>query len=197
MGTVMKVRRDTADELSFGYFFPTGQTDHIWSDEAARTTPKLDRDVFCDMAQAAEATGFDSLFIADTWSGHQRAAERAGHQSPKFHAAMLAMGLFAVTACDEANPAGPTVSLNERFILAREEVATVRDADVRVQFVSVTGDSRCPADAICIQGGDAIVHIRSRDIPSLEAALEKVRLAPNVDHTRSAIVLSRLITRGS
>jgi len=43
---------------------------------------------------------------------------------------------------------------------------------------------------------DAIVHIRSRDIPSLEAALEKVRLAPNVDHTRSAIVLSRLINRG-
>jgi DNA-binding Lrp family transcriptional regulator len=42
---------------------------------------------------------------------------------------------------------------------------------------------------------DAIVRIRSRDIPSLEDALEKVRLAPNVDHTRSAIVLSRLVNR--
>ena len=42
---------------------------------------------------------------------------------------------------------------------------------------------------------DAIVHMRSRDIASLETALEKVRLAPNVDHTRSAIVLSRLIDR--
>jgi len=42
---------------------------------------------------------------------------------------------------------------------------------------------------------DAIVHMRSRDIASLEVALEKVRLAPNVDHTRSAIVLSRLIHR--
>ncbi|MFO7689085.1 MAG: Lrp/AsnC family transcriptional regulator [Cryobacterium sp.] len=42
---------------------------------------------------------------------------------------------------------------------------------------------------------DAMVHIRARDIPSLEIALEKVRLAPNVDHTRSAIVLSRLIRR--
>ncbi len=49
-------------------------------------------------------------------------------------------------------------------------------------------------DAGTVTGSaDAIVHIRSRDIPSLEAALEKVRLAPNVDHTRSAIVLSRLI----
>ncbi len=42
---------------------------------------------------------------------------------------------------------------------------------------------------------DAIVQMRSRDIPSLEAALEAVRVAPNVDHTRSAIVLSRLIHR--
>jgi hypothetical protein len=39
------------------------------------------------------------------------------------------------------------------------------------------------------------VHMRSRDIASLEIALEKVRVAPNVDHTRSAIVLSTLIQR--
>jgi hypothetical protein len=68
--------------------------------------------------------------------------------------------LFVVTACDEASPVGPSVGLNERFTLAPEEVATVRDVDLSVQFVSVTGDSRCPADAICIQGGDALVHIR-------------------------------------
>jgi len=51
-------------------------------------------------------------------------------------------------------------------------------------------------DAGTVTGSaDAIVHMRSRDIASLEIALEKVRLAPNVDHTRSAIVLSRLISR--
>ncbi len=51
-------------------------------------------------------------------------------------------------------------------------------------------------DAGTVTGSaDAIVHMRSRDIPSLEIALEKVRIAPNVDHTRSAIVLSRLIHR--
>ena len=42
---------------------------------------------------------------------------------------------------------------------------------------------------------DAIVHMRARDIASLEDALERVRIAPNVDHTRSAIVLSRLVNR--
>ncbi|GAB3604930.1 Lrp/AsnC family transcriptional regulator [Conyzicola nivalis] len=51
-------------------------------------------------------------------------------------------------------------------------------------------------DAGTVTGSaDAIVHMRSRDIASLELALEKVRVAPNVDHTRSAIVLSRLISR--
>lgn len=51
-------------------------------------------------------------------------------------------------------------------------------------------------DAGTVTGSaDAIVHLRSRDIPSLEDALERVRKASNVDHTRSAIVLSRLISR--
>lgn len=39
----------------------------------------------------------------------------------------------------------------------------VEGADVGVQFVRVSGDSRCPADALCIQGGDAIVHVRVLD----------------------------------
>lgn len=29
-----------------------------------------------------------------------------------------------------------------------------------MEFTGVSGDSRCPADAICIQGGDALVHVR-------------------------------------
>lgn len=51
-------------------------------------------------------------------------------------------------------------------------------------------------DAGTVTGSaDAMVHIRARNIAGLESALERVRLAPNVDHTRSAIVLSRLIHR--
>jgi len=51
-------------------------------------------------------------------------------------------------------------------------------------------------DAGTVTGSaDAIVRMRSRDIPSLERALERVRNAPNVDHTRSAIVLSKLVDR--
>jgi len=71
--------------------------------------------------------------------------------------------LLLVTACDEKSPVGPTVGLNQRFTLAPGETATIEDVDLRVQFQEVTGDSRCPADAVCIQGGDAIVHIRVFD----------------------------------
>jgi hypothetical protein len=68
--------------------------------------------------------------------------------------------LLGVTACD-GSPTGPTVNLDERFTLAVGEVATVEQAQVRLTFVEVTGDSRCPADALCIQGGDAVVRLRA------------------------------------
>lgn len=42
---------------------------------------------------------------------------------------------------------------------------------------------------------DAIVIMRARDVIALEEALETVRAASSVDHTRSAIVLSKLVTR--
>ena len=79
---------------------------------------------------------------------------------PRF---VLVFCLLAATACDEKSPVGPSVPLNDRFTLARGELARVEGADVRLQFVEVTGDSRCPADAVCIQGGDAIVHVRVID----------------------------------
>jgi FMNH2-dependent dimethyl sulfone monooxygenase len=94
----MKTRPSDPDQLSVNYFFPSGQTNLVWSDEAARRTPRMNRDNLLELARTAEEVGFDSLFIADNWSGHQREAERAGHQSPAFHAPLLAMGIFAVTS---------------------------------------------------------------------------------------------------
>lgn len=69
---------------------------------------------------------------------------------------------------------------------------TVSPADLRrilaaepavVSAATVTGDA------------DALAHIRSTGVDTLEEALERVRAAPQVDHTRSAIVLSRLVSR--
>jgi hypothetical protein len=49
--------------------------------------------------------------------------------------------------------------VNHRFTLAPGEIAMVPDAGVSVRFDGVTGDSRCPGDALCILGGDAVVHV--------------------------------------
>jgi hypothetical protein len=71
--------------------------------------------------------------------------------------------LLAATGCDEKSPVGPTVPLNQQFTLARNGAASIEGTGVRLQFMEVTGDSRCPADVVCIQGGDAVVHVRVFD----------------------------------
>ncbi len=66
--------------------------------------------------------------------------------------------LFSVTACSDS-PTGPTVPLNSEFVLAPGSAAMIEEASTAIRFNRVTGDSRCPGDAICIQGGDAIVSV--------------------------------------
>lgn len=69
---------------------------------------------------------------------------------------------------------------------------TVAPADLRRMLTAVpevVGAGTITGDA------DAIVHMRSRDVSSLEDAMERIRAASNVDHTRSVIVLSRLVDR--
>jgi len=68
--------------------------------------------------------------------------------------------LLVTLGCDEM-PTGPTVALNEQFTLAPGESARVDQSQVRLVFANVSGDSRCPADAICIQGGDAVVRVQA------------------------------------
>lgn len=42
---------------------------------------------------------------------------------------------------------------------------------------------------------DALLHLLAADIAHLERAIERVRNEPNVDHTETVIVLSRLVDR--
>ena len=79
------------------------------------------------------------------------------------HAKLLILALsclLCVTGCDEKSPVAPTVPLNQQFTLAPGESAYVENTSIRVEFLHVSNDSRCRGDAICIQGGDALVHVR-------------------------------------
>jgi len=69
---------------------------------------------------------------------------------------LLAFFLLVLAGCDESL-AGPTVPLDKEFVLAPGESAVVEEISIR--FVRVANDSRCPADAVCVWGGDAQVQI--------------------------------------
>lgn len=84
---------------------------------------------------------------------------------------LAAMWMLLATACTFNSAAGPTVPLNQEFTLAPGEAATIALVGLRVRFVEVSGDSRCPADAVCVQGGDAIVHIRVENAATAEHEL--------------------------
>jgi hypothetical protein len=99
---------------------------------------------------------------------------------------LLILCLTATVFCGKS-PAGPSTPLNERFTLAPSETMTIRDANVRIQFIEVTGDSRCPADVVCIQAGDAIVRIRVSDIG--DGAAYELHTG---DSSRAAVTYSQL-----
>jgi hypothetical protein len=73
----------------------------------------------------------------------------------------VACCLLSASACHKSSSLAPTVPLDQRFTLAPGETVSIRDSEVRFEFLRVSGDSRCPADAVCIQGGDALVHVRA------------------------------------
>src|SRR5262245_3182078 len=69
------------------------------------------------------------------------------------------LAIATLTACSSDRPGAPTGPVNAQVVLAPGQSADVAGAGIRLRFVAVMGDSRCPGDALCIQGGDAIVQI--------------------------------------
>jgi hypothetical protein len=66
--------------------------------------------------------------------------------------------LFAVTGCLLESPAGPG-PVDQQLTLAPGESRAISGTPVSLRFVEVTGDNRCPADAICVLGGSATVRL--------------------------------------
>ena len=68
--------------------------------------------------------------------------------------------ILGTVSCS-SSPAAPSadVPLGDEFSLKPGESAVVESTDLRVTFVKVVSDSRCPADAVCVQAGDAVVAL--------------------------------------
>jgi hypothetical protein len=76
----------------------------------------------------------------------------------RVRALMLAACLLLMTGCSGSEPA-PTSPLDTEFTLAPGESQRIEDASLAIRFEGVSGDSRCPADAVCVLGGSATVRI--------------------------------------
>lgn len=83
---------------------------------------------------------------------------RARHRSSSALSLLVFAAALVAGGCSDT-PTAPTSALRDEFVLAPGTSAALSDGSGRVTFTAVTGDSRCPGDAICIQGGDAIVRI--------------------------------------
>lgn len=98
------------------------------------------------------------LFLSYPFGDRRAANVRATARFLPAPHVVLVFAMFALVACDES-PTAPTVGLNQEFVLAPGKVAKVAATGLRIRFAGVRGDSRCPADAVCILGGDALVGI--------------------------------------
>lgn len=47
------------------------------------------------------------------------------------------------------------------IVLAPGQAEAIAGTGLTIRFVGVSGDSRCPADALCVLGGDAVVLIEA------------------------------------
>jgi hypothetical protein len=99
--------------------------------------------------------------------------------------------LLMLAGCADP-PTAPTAALAEEFTLGAGERATITGTPLSVQFSNVENDSRCPADAVCVLGGDALVRIVVSEGNSASGyTLHTGSLAP-VQHGDYAIALVAL-----
>jgi hypothetical protein len=70
---------------------------------------------------------------------------------------LLGVCLLSVTACLGTSPASPT-PIDREVVLAPGQTAAIASG-LTIRFQGVLGDSRCPADAMCVLGGNATVRL--------------------------------------
>jgi hypothetical protein len=71
--------------------------------------------------------------------------------TPMIARSRLALALI-LTGCSSS-----ALGLGDQFLLAAGESASIPEINLRVRFLGVLADSRCPLDVLCVSAGDATV----------------------------------------
>ena len=108
---------------------------------------------------------------------------------------VLLILVLLVAGCAPEGPSPPTGPLDIQIVVGVGETADVQGAPIRIRLQGVMGDSRCPADVVCIQGGDALVRIdvlpTGSPGPSVTYDLHTGNMQP-VTHANLTIALVQL-----
>lgn len=83
-----------------------------------------------------------------------------------------------------ARPGEVRASLGSEFTLAIGKTASVAGENLKVRFIGVTEDSRCPANVVCIQAGRAVMtlQVNDRDTAETLSLVEPGRSTPEVTY---------------
>jgi hypothetical protein len=112
----------------------------------------------------------------------------------KFAAALLVAPVFW-TACTLAGPAAPSFEMGKNLSLRVGESAQARSGDLRVGFVGVSSDSRCPKGVQCVWAGDATVQVwlqqgsGPREVRELHTAAGRAQSATALGHVVQLVSL--------
>lgn len=78
------------------------------------------------------------------------------------HFLMRCIFTLAIVGCTSANTTAATAAVSfseDTLTLALGAEATTRDGGLRVRFVQLVNESRCPANVTCVWEGDAAVKL--------------------------------------
>ena len=102
--------------------------------------------------------------------------------------ASLALSCLVVFALGElraanldSNNAADVVRLGREFKLSAGRQVTVKGTKLRIRFVTVENDSRCPKDVTCVWAGNAAVQLQ------LSTGRDSKRVTLNTSHSQSFV----------
>ena len=79
------------------------------------------------------------------------------------------------------NPtAGPGVPVGSEFTLRVGETATIADTGLRVGYLKLIEDSRCPPEVTCVWEGDAVVRVSLIVAGETEPAIRELHTYDNL-----------------
>lgn len=84
----------------------------------------------------------------------------------------LALLMLPLVCCAQAAPPAAVVSLRQEFTLKLGQTVRVKGEELRVRFVSVVEDSRCPRGEQCIRQGSAKIRLEITSGEDKPAAVE-------------------------